>query len=121
MAASLEVLPRLFSRAETETRRRLELFLPGALDACVGREGYDGFVTAVPRGVVLHVGSGNVFPGIIDSLLMGMLTRNANVVKTASGGAVSMTHFAQALKKCDRKGLLASSVAALAAGRTIYI
>ena len=111
--ASLEVLPRLFSRAETEKRLRLELFLPGALDSCVGREGYDGFVTAVPRGVVLHVGAGNVFLGIIDSLLMGMLTRNANVVKTASGGAVSMAHFAQALKKCDRRGLLASSVAVL--------
>lgn len=113
VSSSLEVLPHIFGRAEMEKRLRLELFLPGALDACVARDGYDGLVTAVPRGVVLHVGAGNVFLGIIDSLLMGMLTRNANVVKTASGGAVSMAHFAQALKKCDRRGLLASSVAVL--------
>jgi phenylacetate-coenzyme A ligase PaaK-like adenylate-forming protein len=113
IAASMKVLPAIFDRGEMEKRLRLELFLPGALDACVAREGYDGLVTAVPRGVVLHVGAGNVFLGIIDSLLMGMLTRNANVVKTASGGAASMVHFARALKKCDRRGLLASSVAVL--------
>jgi phenylacetate-coenzyme A ligase PaaK-like adenylate-forming protein len=113
IAASLEVLPHIFDRAELEKRLRLELSLPGALDACVSRQGYDGFVTAVPRGTVLHVGAGNIFLGIIDSLLMGMLTRNANIVKTASGGAVSTVSFAQALKRADKKGLLASSIAVL--------
>lgn len=109
----LDSLPRMFSRAETEKRLRLELGLPGVLDGCVERDGYAGQVTASPRGAVLHVGAGNVFIGVLDSLLMGLLTRNAAVVKAASGGEAGVVHFLGALKRCDRRGLLARSVAAL--------
>jgi len=112
--ASLDVIPHILDRAETAKRARLELGgQPCAMDACVAREGYDGFVTAAPRGVALHVGAGNVFLGILDSMVIGMLTRNVNIVKTASGGAVSAVAFAGALKSCDEKGILSSSLCVL--------
>ncbi len=113
VALLLDSLPRMLGRAETEKRLALELGLPGALEGCVPRDGYAGEVTASPRGAVLHVTAGNVFIGAIDSMLMGMLTRNSNVVKASSGGGAAIAHFAAALKKCDRRGLLASSVAVL--------
>ncbi|MFA5161078.1 MAG: acyl-CoA reductase [Elusimicrobiales bacterium] len=110
---SLSLLPKLLDKSEMSRRLRLELFLPNALDACISRAGYDGLVTAAPRGVALHIGAGNVFLGILDSLVMGMLTRNVNIVKTASGGVESAVHFAQALKTCDKTGVLSSSIAVL--------
>lgn len=108
---TLDILPQILEAGELRRRMELELFLPSALDACTPRAGYNGFVSACPKGVVLHVGAGNVFLGIIDSLLLGLLTKNVNVVKTATGGSAFAVLFCEALAVADKGGALSSSIA----------
>ncbi|MBI5244343.1 MAG: hypothetical protein HY922_11805 [Elusimicrobia bacterium] len=118
--STLDMLPLLLDKAELQKRMSLELFLPQALEGFVRREAYAGTVKAVPRGVVLHVGAGNIFLGIVDSLILGLLTKNVNIVKVASSGSRFPVLFAHALSSCDRKGLLCKAVAILSwkGGRT---
>ena len=86
---TLNIIPEILSKKELSKRMNLELFLPYALETAVERRGYDGLIKAVPRGVALHIGAGNVFLGIIDSLILGMVTKNANIVKISSTGSPS--------------------------------
>ncbi|MFA6584148.1 MAG: acyl-CoA reductase, partial [Elusimicrobiaceae bacterium] len=110
---TLDILPELLSADELEKRISLELLVCPGKDGYAYRPGYDGAVKVSPKGVVLHVGAGNVFLGIIDSLVLGILTRNVNVVKTSSSGSRFAVMFANALKECDTKGLLADKLAIL--------
>ena len=110
---TLNIIPEILSKRELSKRMNLELFLPYALETAVERRGYDGLIKAVPRGVALHVGAGNVFLGIIDSLILGMVTKNANIVKISSTGSNFANIFMQALQSCDRKGILSKSVAVI--------
>lgn len=108
---SLDVIPELLDKRAMLKRMNMELFLPYALEAPVERRGYDGLLRAVPKGVVLHVGAGNVFLGILDSLVIGLLTRNVNIVKLASGGSNFINLFMEALKEVDDKKILSGSIA----------
>ncbi len=110
---TLNIIPEILSKQELSKRMNLELFLPYALETAVERRSYDGLIKAVPRGVALHIGAGNVFLGIIDSLILGMLTKNANIVKISSTGSNFANIFMQALLSCDKKGTLAKSVAVI--------
>ena len=110
---SLDVIPELLDRRAMSKRMNMELFIPYALEACVERRGYEGMVRAMPKGVVLHVGAGNVFLGILDSMVIGFLTRNVNIVKLSSGGSNFINLFMDALKEADEKGVLVKSCAVL--------
>ncbi|HAT71976.1 MAG TPA: hypothetical protein DCS63_04095 [Elusimicrobia bacterium] len=110
---SLDVIPELLNKAAMNKRLTMELFLPYALEAPVERRGYDGLIRALPRGVVLHVGAGNVFLGILDSLVIGFLTKNVNIVKLSSAGSNFMNIFMAALGEADEKGILSRSAAVL--------
>ncbi|MDA8131249.1 MAG: AMP-binding protein [Elusimicrobia bacterium] len=110
---SLDVIPELLDKRAMSKRMNMELFIPYALEASVERRGYEGLVRAMPKGVVLHVGAGNVFLGILDSMVIGLLTRNVNIVKLSSGGSNFMNLFMAALEEADEKGLLARSCAVL--------
>ncbi|OGR45007.1 MAG: hypothetical protein A2X35_06325 [Elusimicrobia bacterium GWA2_61_42] len=108
---SLDVIPELLNKQAMHKRLTMELFLPYALEAPVERRGYEGLVRALPKGVVLHVGAGNVFLGILDSLVIGFLTKNVNIVKLSSSGSNFINIFMDALKEVDEKGILAKSAA----------
>lgn len=110
---TLEVIPELLDRQALSKRLNMELFLPYALETSVERRGYEGLLRAMPKGVVLHVGAGNVFLGILDSMVIGFLTKNVNVVKLSSSGSNFINLFMEALKEADAKGLLAGSAAVL--------
>ncbi|OGR69169.1 MAG: hypothetical protein A2081_05295 [Elusimicrobia bacterium GWC2_61_19] len=110
---SLDVIPELLNKAAMNKRLTMELFLPYALEAPVERRGYDGLIRALPKGVVLHVGAGNVFLGILDSLVIGFLTKNVNIVKLSSSGSSFTNIFMEALKEVDEKGILSKSAAVL--------
>jgi len=110
---SLDVIPELLNKQAMNKRMSMELFLPYALEAPVERRGYDGLVRAVPKGVVLHVGAGNVFLGILDSMVIGFLTRNVNIVKLSSSGSNFMNLFMAALKEADGQGILSRCAAVL--------
>ncbi len=110
---SLDIIPLILDKAALIKRMNMELFLPYALEAPVERRGYDGLLRALPKGVVLHVGAGNVFLGILDSLVTGFLTKNVNIVKLSSSGSDFINIFMEALKEADEKGVLSASAAVL--------
>ena len=110
---TLDVIPELLNKQGLNKRLNMELFIPYALEASVERRGYEGLIRAMPKGVVLHVGAGNVFLGILDSLVLGFLTKNVNLVKVSSAGSNFISLFMTALKEADQKGVLAGSAAVL--------
>lgn len=110
---TLDVIPELLNKQAMNKRLNMELFLPYALEASVERRGYEGLIRAMPKGVVLHVGAGNVFLGILDSLVIGFLTKNVNIVKLSSSGSRFINLFMDALKEADERGALAGSAAVL--------
>ena len=110
---SLDIIPELLEKHSLVKRMNMELFLPYALEAPVERRGYEGVLRAMPKGVVLHVGAGNVFLGILDSLVLGFLTKNVNIIKLSSSGSRFMNIFMDALQEADELGVLSRSVAVL--------
>jgi len=110
---TLDIIPHLLNKNELSKRMNLEMFFPYALDNPMERHGYDGLLRAFPRGVVLHIGAGNVFLGILDSLIIGMLTKNINIVKLSSSGSNFLNIFAMALKEVDENKILSNSFAIL--------
>lgn len=110
---SLDVIPELLNKSAMNKRLNMELFIPYALESSVERRGYEGLIRAMPKGVVLHVGAGNVFLGILDSMVIGFLTKNVNVVKLSSSGSRFINLFMEALAEADEKKVLVKSCAVL--------
>lgn len=110
---TLKIIPSLLSKSEINKRMNLEMFFPYALDTAMERHGYDGLLRALPKGIVLHVGAGNVFLGILDSFLLGLVTKNVNIIKLSSSGSNFLNIFASALKEADDKKLIYDSFAIL--------
>jgi|GEM_PF-857158 len=72
---------------------------PSILDEWVARGGCE--VKAVSRGRLLHILAGNV-PGVeIISLARGLITKNANVMKMASGNPVTPVVLLQSFSDVD--------------------
>ncbi len=96
---SLELLPRLLDRHALFNRLRSSLPYPvEVLDRWYKPSGFDGQVRALPRGVVFHICAGNVFLGAIDTLVMGLLTKNINIVKLSRNDPFTPLLFALSLK-----------------------
>jgi len=84
---------------------------PEILDEWISRGGCD--VKAVPRGRLLHVLAGNV-PGVeIISLARGLMTKNANVLKMASGNPVTPVALVQSFADIDPDHPVTRSTSAL--------
>ncbi len=89
-----------------------ELGSPGVLDGWTG--GFaQPFTRAMPRGVVLHVASGNVLSAGALSMVEGMLTKNINLLKAASRATLFPSAFARSIREVDEEGLVAESFAVL--------
>ena len=97
----LEELARLLDRSELQRKLRYDLGRSARLDGWVWRKGYNGYIRAVPLGVVTHVSPGNVFLGAADSLVHGLLTKNINLVKVSQGDPLFPLLFARSLKEAD--------------------
>jgi len=110
---TLKLVPEVLNKKELSKRLSLETFFPYAIDDMLERHGYDGYIRAYPKGVVLHIGAGNVFLGVLDSLVMGLITKNINIVKVSSSGSNFMNIFARAVKDIDTKGVVAKSFSIL--------
>ncbi|MCE7870002.1 aldehyde dehydrogenase family protein [bacterium CPR1] len=107
----LETLVQLLARPNLLAKLRYELGQPEALDRWIWRPGYQGYVRAAPLGVVVHISPGNVFLGAVDSLVHGLLTKNANILKAASVDPFFPLLFARSLKQLDPSGQVAGSFA----------
>ncbi|MNX30639.1 Phenylacetate-coenzyme A ligase [compost metagenome] len=100
------------SRPYLEPKIAKELGSLDVLDDWSGGYGKP-FTRALPRGVVLHVSSGNVLSAGALSMVEGMLTKNVNLLKAASRATLFPLAFAQTLREVDEDGLLAESFAVL--------
>ncbi len=104
----VDVLEGLLSREVLEDRL-----------ACLGdRRALDGWtvsrgrpVRARPLGAICHVAAGNIFLGSVDSLVLGMITKNVNVLKISRQDPLFPFIFLEALIEEDREGRIASSIA----------
>lgn len=109
----LQGLAMALSRPFLEGKLRAELGRPDAVDGWHRRPGCPLFQRAVPRGLVLHVASGNVSTTGVLSVVEGILTRNVNVLKAASAATTLPARFAEALAEADPGGPIAGSTAVL--------
>lgn len=66
-----------------------------------------------PLGVLLHVTAGNVFLGAIDSFIMGVLTKNVNIVKLSSQNSGVPLLFAKSILEVDTCHILSDKFAFL--------
>ena len=66
-----------------------------------------------PLGVVMHVLSGNVFLVGLGSLVEGLLTGNATLIKMSSAETYFMPRFMETLQSCDEDGVVSGSVGLL--------
>ncbi len=63
-----------------------------------------------PLGTVLHVLSGNVFLVAAGSLVEGLLTGNATILKMSSSEKIFPRLLLESLRECDKEGIVSGSV-----------
>lgn len=100
------------SRPYLEAKVIKELGSLDALDDWTGGYGKP-FTRALPRGVVLHVSSGNVLSAGALSMVEGILTKNINLLKASSRATLFPLAFAESLRDVDEDGRIAQSIAVL--------
>lgn len=110
---TLGMLPSILSRESLEKRVKSEFFPMDILDRFSKTPHFSGKVRALPLGTVLHVTAGNVFLSSIDSLIMGLLTKNLNILKVSSQNTYFPFFFAEKLRAHDKKNLIADKFAVL--------
>jgi phenylacetate-coenzyme A ligase PaaK-like adenylate-forming protein len=108
---TLDLLPTLLKRESLEKRLRAEFNRAEVLDQFTKLPHGNFKVRAMPKGILLHVTAGNVFLSSIDSLLMGLLTKNLSILKVSSQNQFFPLFFAEKLKAFDRKNLLSDKFA----------
>ncbi|QVL36388.1 acyl-CoA reductase [Aminirod propionatiphilus] len=70
-----------------------------------------GSARALPLGSICHVAAGNIFLGSIDSLLLGLITKNVNVLKLSRQDMVFPFLFLEALMEAEEDGEISSHLA----------
>ena len=110
---TLGLLPGLLRKESLEKRLRAELGTLSVLDGFVKLQNQSALVKASPLGVILHVTAGNVFLSSIDSLLMGLLTKNLSIMKVSSQNKIFPQCFAERLRDFDEKSIVADKFAVL--------
>jgi phenylacetate-CoA ligase len=106
---ALDAMAALLDHENLERKLTCELGTKDYLDGWVFHGPAGAMVRARPLGTVLHVSAGNVFVGAIDSLISGILTKNVNLLKFASGDPLFPLLFARSLQEMDREGIISTS------------
>ncbi len=114
IADTLALLPTILKRNFLHSRLAAELnCAPEVLDSFMPKRGFETKVRAYPLGTLLHVTANNVFLSSIDSLIMGLTTKNISLLKVGSQNSYFPHFFAAALKEFDQAQLLAPYFAVL--------
>lgn len=111
--ATLAIIPEILSKDALEKRVRAEFGEERILDKFFPTKNNLGLVRAFPLGEVLHVTAGNVFISCVDSLVMGLLTKNVTYLKLSSRNNSFPFHFARALLAFDRQRVVADKFCVL--------
>jgi phenylacetate-coenzyme A ligase PaaK-like adenylate-forming protein len=98
---TLDLLPTLLDKSNLEKRLQTEFKNIRTLDGPDQLKGYEGKIYYAPLGTVLHVTAGNVFLGAIDSIIMGVLTKNISLVKLSQKNLFVPNLFIESLKAVD--------------------
>ncbi len=109
---SLLLIPEIFHIDNLKVRIEAELGM-GVLDGFKKIDRSFAKMKAFPVGIIAHITAGNVFLSAIDSLVMGLITKNLNIVKLSSSNQHFPMYLAQELKKFDAQGVVANKFAML--------
>jgi phenylacetate-CoA ligase len=110
---TLSVIPALLCKENLERRVRSEFNPVELLDKFSKTPSFNGQVRAMPLGILLHVTAGNVFLSSIDSLIMGILTKNLNIVKVSSSNLFFPLFFVQKLNDFDKEKIISDKISIL--------
>lgn len=80
----LDAISELFSPQLWQQRIDIELGDYEKLDRFKSSPNYEGRIHYAPLGKLLHITASNVVLGMIDSFLMGVVTKNINIIKLSS-------------------------------------
>ncbi len=107
------VIAAICRRENLEKRLKGELGHLRLLDRWVDRPEYAYDLRAIPHGILLHLTAGNVFVGAVDSLVSGIITKNANILKMSRVDPVFPLLFLESIKENDPQGIVWPHQAAL--------
>ncbi len=110
---TLGLLPLLLKKENLLKRIKTEFNKSEVLDQFIKLPNGNFKTKAVPKGILLHVTAGNVFLSSIDSLIMGLVTKNLSVIKVSSQNTFFPLYFAEKLKSFDKENILADKFAIL--------
>lgn len=106
VVAGLGAICEILSYDNLITRLAVDLDNPAYIDEFSWHERFQGFVRAMPQGVVSHVSAGNVFVSAVDTLVQGIMTKNVNILKMSSFDPVFPLLFAKLLMACDPEAVI---------------
>lgn len=113
VAAALDTLCDILDGQNLLRRLDCDLGEASCLDFFTYHQRFEGYIRALPRGVVAHIAAGNVFVGALDSLVQGIITKNANILKMSSDDTFFPLLFARLIAECDPEGVVTGSFALL--------
>ncbi|GAB4275916.1 MAG: hypothetical protein Kow0029_17390 [Candidatus Rifleibacteriota bacterium] len=108
-----KVVASICRRENLEKRLAGELGDKRLLDGWVPRPHLNYDLRAIPRGIIVHLSAGNVFVGAVDSLVSGIITKNANILKMSRVDPVFPLIFLESIKENDPEGIVWPHQAAL--------
>lgn len=100
------VISSICSRKSLERRISGELGSLAVLDQGEFRPHQNFRLRAIGGKVVVHLTAGNVFVGAVDSLISGIITKNANILKMSRVDPVFPLLFLESIKENDPAGLI---------------
>jgi phenylacetate-CoA ligase len=103
---TLAIIPTLLNKEAVSKRLQAEFRNLACFDEFAAVEGFNGKVTINARGILTHITAGNVFISFIDSWLMGIITKNINIIKLSSHNTVFPEIFYRSLKAVDHQQLI---------------
>lgn len=107
---SLKVIPKILNRDVLSERIRAEFENLDVLNTFIKTSRFNGEYRCIPQGVLTHYTAGNVFLGFLDSLIMGLITKNINIVKLGHSNTIFPRIFLKSLLIADPKKILTPNI-----------
>lgn len=101
----LSIFSSLFRYGDLKQRLEKELENLESLNK-FSKDGYGDAKYYAPLGILLHITAGNTLLGAVDSLIMGLITRNINILKISDKNYKIMELFLESLELTDEKNEL---------------
>lgn len=108
---SLSMIPSILNKENLRVRLAAEISNLNQLDDFVQSSNFNGKIRAKSLGVLTHYTAGNVFLGFLDSLVMGLITKNINIIKLSSGNHSFPELFLKTLLEVDKQKIVSSKIA----------